>query len=46
MHHIEYDTLGNGSDLYVNFDCVDEAKTGEQITFTLKLVVLKDKFDD
>lgn len=46
MHSIEYDTLGNGSNMSVDFSCVSEAASGEKVTFTLKLVDLSDKFDD
>lgn len=46
MYSIEYDTLGNGSNLSVDFQCVDKAAAGEKVTFTLKLVDLSSKFED
>ncbi len=43
---IGYDTLGNGSALSVNFDCVGMAKAGQTVTFSITLNDLSDRFDD
>ena len=44
--YIEYDTLGNGSVLSVDFDCPEYVKAGDTVTFTLTLVDLSEQFDD
>lgn len=46
LYNIEYDTLGNGSNMSVDFKCQNKAALGEKVTFQLKLVDLSDKFDD
>lgn len=46
VYYIGYDTLGNGSVLSINFDCVGTAAAGETVTFTVTLVDLSDVYDD
>ena len=45
-YYIGFDTLGYGSMLSFDYDCVGEALTGETVTFSLTLVDLSDRFED
>ncbi len=45
-YFIEYDTLGNGSNLHIDFQCQARANAGDRVEFTLGLVDLSDRFDD
>ncbi len=42
---IEYDTLGNGSNEYINLSCPARAKAGDKITFTVSLNDFSDEPD-
>lgn len=37
---IEYDTLGSGSNAYIQFNCVPGARAGDKVTFTITLLDL------
>ncbi len=45
-YFIEYDTLGNGSVLSVDFQCQARANAGDRVEFTVELVDLSDQFED